>query len=500
MSDLNDFLKLMAEAKAKDPKHQAIKQIKEAVKEDVNNFFNELTAKAQVVDNDEKSETDEEIINDIPVLENEETQAQELIDNHEAKLQADVLNLLKKREEAVPFQQPNPDIVSKDIKAIIEKLKFMEQWLGRISATGPGSGEVNLRYLDDVDTSGMQNGYALVYNQSTDKFEFVDLRAESAILDTGEPMGHVNKLESSISFNNSTRVFSISPVAASFSIYTRGVKRTISETRTVTLPATTGLYYIYFDTDGILQYKTDFFNFETDCMTAYIYWNQSESKAVFFADERHGIVLDWQTHEYLHRTRGASFASGFAATNYILNGDGSSNNHAHIDLSGGTFFDEDLQVDIIHSLTPSPNTWEQILQTPARIPMMYHTGAYTWNIDTPTEYPLKRGTTLPIYNQLNGGSWTTSEIQNNKFGVTFILATNNLNYPIIGILGQASYDTIAQAQAVDYNELSLQNLPVFELRPLYRVIYACKNTYTNEPKAAIVEVKDLRKDLSIQVI
>ena len=36
-----------------------------------------------------------------------------------------------------------------------------------------GSGEVNLRYLDDVDTTNLTDGYVLAFNESIQKFEFV---------------------------------------------------------------------------------------------------------------------------------------------------------------------------------------------------------------------------------------------------------------------------------------------------------------------------------------
>lgn len=506
MSDLNDFFKAVSVAKATDPKHKLIEDVKKNVASDITELFVKLSSGEveekeidKIVEDIKAIELIEETIKipeaeDIPILEGEETQAMEAIDHTD-----EVLKLLKNRDDAIPFQQPNPDPVAKDLKVITDKIRFLEQWLGKISAHGPGSGEVNLRYLDDVDSSTIQNGYALVYNASKDKFEFVDLRAETALIDTGEPMGHVNRLESSITFNNSTRTFTISPVGAYFNIYTRGVKRTITQSCSVTIPNTTDLYYIYFDTDGILQYRTQFFDWPNDCMTAYVYWNSDISSAPFVADERHGIILDWQTHEYLHRTRGAAFANGFTASNYILNGDGSLATHCELDLTGGTFFDEDLQVDIVHSNTPSPNTWEQDLQGPAKIPIFYHYGT-AWRIDSPTNYPLKMGATRPVYNYRNNGTWSVQDIQSNKFGVTMILATNNINYPVIGIIGQQVYDTIGLAQALDYNELNLEGFPVVELRPLYRIIYQVKDTFTNAVKSALVEVKDLRKDLAVQVV
>jgi hypothetical protein len=50
----------------------------------------------------------------------------------------------------------------------------MENWLSKISMAGPGGGEVNLRWLDDVDRSSIANGRYLKYNQFTNKFQSKD--------------------------------------------------------------------------------------------------------------------------------------------------------------------------------------------------------------------------------------------------------------------------------------------------------------------------------------
>jgi hypothetical protein len=72
------------------------------------------------------------------------------------------------------FQQPNPDPVPQEMDAVTAKLKFLEQAIGRIAAHGPGSGEVNLRYLDDIDRPSIVDGKFLKYNGTTKKFEFAD--------------------------------------------------------------------------------------------------------------------------------------------------------------------------------------------------------------------------------------------------------------------------------------------------------------------------------------
>ena len=71
------------------------------------------------------------------------------------------------------FQQPKVDEVAANFNAVQAKLRFLEQAIGRIAATGPGGGEVNLRYLDDIDRSTIGEGNYLTYNATTKKFVFL---------------------------------------------------------------------------------------------------------------------------------------------------------------------------------------------------------------------------------------------------------------------------------------------------------------------------------------
>ena len=347
-------------------------------------------------------------------------------------------------------------------------------------------GATNLDGLSDVVITSAQNGQLL---------EFDGTNWVNAVRPSSEPIGHENKADSVISFNEGTRTFSIAPASTSYTVWCAGKRFVKTTTSTVTIPDTSGLYYIYFNSSGALAYKTTYFTWDTDTPTAYIYWNEVDNKAYFFADERHGITLDWATHEYLHRTRGAAIANGFGANNYILNGNGSSDTHAKIDIADGTFFDEDLQVDITHSATPTANTWEQVLQGNAEIPVFYRLNNH-WKKDVATEFPLKQGTDRPQYNLNTAGTWSTEDVQNNHFGVSWIIATNNLNEPVIAILGQDSYSNNGSAQAEFYTALNLDGFPIVEFRPLYKIIYECKNSYTNTPSARITDVIDLRSVVS----
>jgi hypothetical protein len=234
-----------------------------------------------------------------------------------------------------------------------------------------------------------------------------------------------------------------------------------------------------------------YFTWEEHAPTAYVYWNATTQQAIYFGDERHGITLDWQTHEYLHRTRGAAIANGFAASGYTTTGLGATDADAQIDVAGGTFFDEDMQVDIVSTNTPVAGTWQQDLSGPARIPVMYLSGA-AWVIDSPTNFPFKVISSVPQYNLLSGSTWSTAGVTNNSYFVSWILATNNLTYPVISIISQAPTNQLSVAEAMTFEGLNLNGFPSVEFRPLYKVIYQYKDGFANSVKSSTVAVYDLR--------
>lgn len=342
------------------------------------------------------------------------------------------------------------------------------------------SGSIN--DLSDLTITSAQNGQILEYDGSA---------WVNTVRPSSEPIGHENKADSVISFNESSREFSIAPASTSYTVWCTGKRYVKTSTETVTIPDTSGLYYIYFNSSGSLAYKTTFFTWDQDTPTAYVYWNENDNKAYFFADERHGVTLDWATHEYLHRTRGAAIANGFGANNYTLVGDGSLDAHAKIDIANGTFFDEDLQVDIEHAASPTANTWQQRLQSGAYIPVFYRLNTH-WTKDVATQFPVKNGGTRAQFNLNTAGTWSSTAIDNSKFGVMFVVATNNLNEPIISIMGQSQYTDQGSAEAAAWDELDLAGFPIVEFRPLYKIVFQTATAYTNSPKTRFVNLIDLR--------
>ena len=82
------------------------------------------------------------------------------------------LNEEQDKPDAPPISPVQQGFDPGQVSSLALKVKFLEQSIGRIVATGPGSGETRLRFLDDVDASTIGNNKYLRYNSTKNKFEF----------------------------------------------------------------------------------------------------------------------------------------------------------------------------------------------------------------------------------------------------------------------------------------------------------------------------------------
>jgi len=156
MTDLNDLFKAAAEEKRK------LKEQKE----------NSLPVK--VIKQLEKSLKEDSIFSKPKLTIQEVQEVQEVHPQQQQKI-AKPENLVSAAAASLnndSFQQPKPQPIDQNLSAITKKLQFLEQAVGKIASTGPGGGEVNLRWLDDIDRSTIQDGYYLGYNGTSKKFEF----------------------------------------------------------------------------------------------------------------------------------------------------------------------------------------------------------------------------------------------------------------------------------------------------------------------------------------
>ena len=315
--------------------------------------------------------------------------------------------------------------------------------------------------------------------------------------DAKQPHGFIDRMSNLISMSGNT--FTIAPTGSSYDIYSLGTRYTKTSGESISLPNTNGTYYIHFNTDTIaLDYKTTAFNFDSDVPIAYVYWNVTQGTGIFFADERHGVQMARSTHKYLHNVFGTQYINGLSISNYILDGDGSLNSHASVAISDGVIYDEDIIIDITNSANPSPlSSFEQVLSPSGQFPIFYRSGVGgSWSNANHSAYPLKFGTSAQ-YNLNTAGTWTTPNAANSKFVASWIVATNQVHFPVMAIMGQMFSSNITQAESDNaWGSLDLAGLPIVEFRPLYRLIYETSTSYTNAVKSRLMSILDLRSQLN----
>jgi len=258
----------------------------------------------------------------------------------------------------------------------------------------------------------------------------------------GEPTGLPNRTDSTLSFNNTTREFTIAPAVTSFDVYSKGTKYTKSSAQTVTLTDVTGLHYVYFDASGVLQKATSAWDLSAGISpVATVYWNTDLDQGRI-GEERHGLVMDWATHDYMHETLGSRYVNGL----------GGSFTNTTFTITDGVYRDEDIR----H--VPGE-------QTQCRVFRRDGSGNWTWG-SKGTLYYVVQNTHL-TYD--NGG--TLTETNSNDYVAVWFFVTNDPETPIYVIMGQRKDGNIADARNNNtYDQLSLTNLPAKEFKVLYRVL------------------------------
>jgi hypothetical protein len=151
--NLQDFLGVIAEARSQDPKHQMLKQVKQNIQEDISGLFSQLSslpsspAKQPIIE-ETSNVVGEFIYEDHKFLDPTtltEVVVPDIKPAAEVYTKAEVDSLLKRNAS---FQQPDPKLADPTIVGLQTKLKFIEQAIGRIAATGPGSGAAEIYNLD----------------------------------------------------------------------------------------------------------------------------------------------------------------------------------------------------------------------------------------------------------------------------------------------------------------------------------------------------------------
>ena len=295
-----------------------------------------------------------------------------------------------------------------------------------------------------------------------------------------EPTGFPNRTDSTFSFVDGTRTFTVQPIAGSYDVYVKGHKFTKTAPESIVISNVAGNHFFYFDVNGVLNETMTFdASLVTDnALIADVYWNTDTSSHHYFGDERHGLIMDGGTHSYLHTVFGARYISGCALQGFTVDGSGSNASSAQFTADAGSIRDE----DILHQFGAVTT-----------IPILYRQGTL-WRRKTADSFPvIYSGTAgytgangrLP-YNQLVSGSWQFTQVNNSAFVMVHFFATNDVTSAIYGIQGIAQYTSITAARTNANLEIStLSGLPFAEFVPIGSVIFESATSYSNTPKARV---------------
>ena len=308
----------------------------------------------------------------------------------------------------------------------------------------------------------------------------------------GDPHGFINQTDSVISFVNGTRTFTIAPAVTEYEYYYQGnrVTKTVTDNKQLTTD-TSGVWFLYFDSAGVLQSKQTVWVEPTDLFVAVVYWN-STTQVGFLAEERHSVGMPWKTHSYLHRAFGTQYLSGLTVGGYTLDTD--TDVAVTIGVTSGAIADEDLTHNIVDDPTPT-QPFEQILTDPAQIPVYYRDGASgDWVKDTATDYWVKNTPAGMVnFNEFTGGVWQQTEGNGGWHLAYWIVATNHPSEPVISIQGQREDSQLNDATENNtLDNLDLGTLPSSEYKFLYRIILKTSNGYGNTRKFVVSDVTDFR--------
>jgi hypothetical protein len=321
-------------------------------------------------------------------------------------------------------------------------------------------------------------------------------KASSTFSVMKEPTGFETRNTSTINFNSINRTFTIAATNAQegFNVWLHSNLHTYFS-ESVQIPNESKIHFIYFDGNSETLMSTSNVSedlFLEHALVALIYWRADQQKVIYFGDERHGLRMDGATHSHLHLSIGAQYRSGLGLNNFQVDQNASLNSHAQFGCENGVIADEDITITITDDLP-------QNISTVGHFPVFYRIGtqdnwyrkeATVFPLILPTEVPHYSGTTRLAYNHYNGSNWVLSEVPNNEFVLVHVLATNDINNPIVTVLGK-SYNTKTNARKASQLELKeMQGLPFLEFVKLGTVIYQTANSYNNTPKAKVVSTDD----------
>ncbi len=292
------------------------------------------------------------------------------------------------------------------------------------------------------------------------------------------PSGFENTTDSVITYNQTTRILTVSPASTSFSVWVNGVRYTYSTPQTTTVHGTTAAstYFYYFNASGVLTFEANtipsLFNIAP---AAFVYYY--DATHTMCADERHGTVMDPSTHTELHRNIGTYYVSGLAINNYTLSPSSPVDSDNTFSITSGIIADEDLHLVISALAIGGPYTLLQLVSA----------GNWTWTTGNTVPFYYSVGSYIN-YNQFTGTVWQLTNVGSTNrwlnyyvcFAPSIVADTQVLILP-----GQVVHTSLDDARAENFYDLSISTMPFPEFLPLYQITFRTASSYSSAGKCRI---------------
>lgn len=302
--------------------------------------------------------------------------------------------------------------------------------------------------------------------------------------------------DTTIAWNNTDKKFSIaSPPDGAYSFFQYRQKLSyhqIADDREIDISAdiTEGLFVFYFDFsnelgDQDLQVLVnpsatelhDVFVFRT--VVATLYWDSDNNAPLCFGNDRWGSEIN--PHEqwinYLTEFARRHADGGLTLYDFIINGDGSSNNHVRWKVNPGSFWHGDFLIDIARAGSATD------------IPVLYWDGGDPRMTVNPTFQVISAGRLC-----YNPGGTASMPATSGKYVMYHAFATNDMvtDHHVVSVMGRLQYDTLSDAYAGRDAELLtlLSDMPQTGKCYLATLFYEVNDSFTNTPKARIVSIAE----------
>lgn len=336
----------------------------------------------------------------------------------------------------------------------VTKTIYFWDSVGWVDVAAAG-GSTALTDLTDVTISAPAE-WEFLQKSSTD---WVNRTAEEAGVFTFH--GFVFPYEVTLSYDETTRVTTITPTGATFDVWIQGKKHTKTGAQTFTHSDVDGDHFIYYDATGTLVESSTPWDFKNVCPVAYVYYNAT-SNIGWPLFELHGYKRNLEWHESQHFAIGTFVKSGLTISGTTLNT--STNAAVTPAFSSGVIVDEDIEWDVGAVADGGPYT----------IVYKLASGVFTWTTNT---FPYLVGTTYIQYNAPAGG---LTELASARFMNYYVFASTAIDAAkrLYIVPAQADYASQALAQAESVANLNLAAFGLTEFVPVYKLTFGTNTAYS----------------------